>query len=73
MKMVLRKMFAVENQRYESGEKVSFKINEKKFGNLIREMKEENIKKASTTAEENYESDLDPSFQLGLKWFNRIN
>ena len=76
MKMVFTKMFAVENQRDGKAETVSFKIDEKKFCNLIREIKEErspNIMETNTTAEGNFEGDLDPSFQMGLKWFNRIN
>ena len=72
----LRKMFAFENQRDRKAETVYFKIDEKKFCNLIREIKEErspNIMETNTTAEGNFKVDLDPSFQMGLKWFNRIN
>jgi hypothetical protein len=75
-KILLRKIFALGNQRNGSTETLSFKINEKKFSSLISEIKEErsqNIKDTNTIDEGNFERDLYPSFQMGLKWYNRIN
>ena len=75
MKMVLRKIFAVENQRVGNAGTVSFKIDERKFRNLIRDIKEErneNIMNTIEIDEGNIKSDLDPLFQMELKWFYRI-
>ena len=75
MKMVLRKIFAVENQKAGNAGTVSFKIDERKFRNLIRDIKEErneNIMNTIEIDEGNVESDLDPLFQMELKWFYRI-
>ena len=73
--MVLRKIFAVENQKAGNAGTVSFKIDLRKFRNLIREIKEgrnQNIMNTIEIDEGNVKSDLDPLFQMELKWFYRI-
>ena len=70
----IEKNVAVENQTHRSSETVSFKIDGKNVCNFIWEMKEgtsQNSMNTIKTTEGHFERDQS-SFQMGLKWFNRI-
>ena len=78
MKLAIRRLFAVGNQRKGRSSGVTFGINRTKFHDLVRDMSEE-IKqeekptKADFDQYNTYNNDFDKQFEMEITWFNRIN
>ena len=74
MKMVLRQLFSNDRPRDGRNGVISFKMDKQKFQNLVRYIKEENKQNSlSKIGNTEPEEEANPSFKMGLKWFNRIN
>ena len=74
MKMVLRQLFSNERPRDGRNGVISFKMDKKKFQNLVRDIKEErNENRLKKIGKAEPEEEANPSFKMGLNWFNRIN
>ena len=78
MKLAIRRLFAVGNQRKGRSSGVTFEINRNKFHNLVRDMREEinqeeKPTKADFDQDNTFNNDFDKQFKMEMTWFNRIN
>ena len=78
IKLAIRRLFAVGNQRKGRSSGVTFEINRNKFHNLVRDMREEinqeeKPTKADFDQDNTFNNDFDKQFKMEMTWFNRIN